>query len=97
MCRQFLSVGYDGKLYDCDFNQSLCWALKDRDGNFLRIDTVNLKDLEQRKIQVGEHCLCCTAGYGSSCQGALTEKGQSFLSDKDQCYSDNSTKTQETV
>ncbi|MFC1631436.1 arsenosugar biosynthesis radical SAM (seleno)protein ArsS [Candidatus Omnitrophota bacterium] len=79
MCRRFLSVGFDGKLYDCDFNQSLEWALKDKQGNFLTIDKINADDLEQREIMIGEHCLSCTAGYGSSCQGALTESEPSAL------------------
>ncbi len=70
MCREFLSVGYDGKLYDCDFNQSLGWVLKDRNGESSTLDKVNLKDLKQRDVIVGEHCLSCTAGYGSGCQGA---------------------------
>jgi radical SAM/Cys-rich protein len=71
MCREFLSVGFDGRLYDCDFNQSLAWALKDENGNFLTIDKINAEHLEGRDIMVGEHCLSCTAGYGSSCKGAL--------------------------
>jgi radical SAM/Cys-rich protein len=74
MCREFLSVGYDGKLYDCDFNQSLGWSLKDKEGNLLTIANVDLEDLQEREIMVGEHCLSCTAGYGSSCQGALIDK-----------------------
>ncbi len=74
MCRKFLSVGYDGKLYDCDFNQVLGWALRDGRGNVLTIDMLDVKDLEQRTVIVGEHCLCCTAGYGSSCQGALADE-----------------------
>lgn len=83
MCRIFLSVGYDGRLYDCDFNQSLGWALKNSEGKFLTIDKVNIKDLENREIKVGEHCLSCTAGYGSSCQGALANKEISLLKDID--------------
>lgn len=72
MCRNFLSVGYDGLLYDCDFNQALGWALKDGKGNFLTINSVTLDDLKEREIMAGEHCLSCTAGFGSSCQGALS-------------------------
>jgi radical SAM/Cys-rich protein len=75
MCREFLSVGYDGRLYDCDFNQSLGWALRDKDGSFLIIDKIALKNLEHRDILNGEHCLSCTVGYGSSCQGALVSAG----------------------
>ncbi|MBU1043953.1 MAG: arsenosugar biosynthesis radical SAM protein ArsS [Candidatus Omnitrophica bacterium] len=74
MCRKFLSIGYDGRVYDCDFNQSLGWMLKDVNGNPLMIDKLDLDQLKNRDIQVGEHCLSCTAGYGSSCQGALSKE-----------------------
>ncbi|MCF7907456.1 MAG: arsenosugar biosynthesis radical SAM protein ArsS [Candidatus Omnitrophica bacterium] len=74
MCRRYLSVGYDGKLYDCDFNQSLNWALKDEKAKPLSIDKVDIKDIENRDVMVGEHCFSCTAGFGSSCQGALDIK-----------------------
>ncbi len=72
MCRTFLSVGYDGKLYDCDFNQALGYALQDERGAFLTIKELNAADLDGRQIMVGEHCFACTAGTGSSCQGAIT-------------------------
>lgn len=74
MCRSFLSVGFDGKLYDCDFNLALGLALEDKDARFLAIDNLNPEELENKEITVGEHCLSCTAGSGSSCQGALTNK-----------------------
>lgn len=72
MCRTFLSVGFDGKLYDCDFNQALGLALKDEKGEFLKIDKLNPDELKGKEIILGEHCFSCTAGSGSSCQGALT-------------------------
>ncbi|HAH21723.1 MAG TPA: hypothetical protein DCL49_12600 [Candidatus Omnitrophica bacterium] len=75
MCRTFLSVGYDGRLYDCDFNLALGHGLKDKEGNFLTIAKLRLKDLEEREILTGEHCFACTAGSGSSCQGALAPEG----------------------
>ena len=71
MCRTFLSVGYDGRLYDCDFNLALGFALKDRNSRFLNIGALEPAYLEGREIIIGEHCLACTAGGGSSCQGAL--------------------------
>ena len=74
MCRTFLSVGYDGRLYDCDFNLALGYVLKDLGGNDLTIDKLRMEDLEQREIITGEHCLACTAGSGSSCQGTLTNE-----------------------
>lgn len=76
MCRAFLSVGFDGKLYDCDFNLALGWALKDEFGNSLSLDTISPAELQGKEIALGEHCFACTAGYGSSCQGAL-EKSKS--------------------
>ena len=74
MCRTFLSVGYDGRLYDCDFNLALGYGLKDGKADYLTIDKLRLKELEDREIVTGEHCLACTAGSGSSCQGALTNE-----------------------
>src|SRR3989338_1784013 len=74
MCRTFLSVGYDGRLYDCDFNLALGYGLKDIKGNYMTIDKLSPKKLEWREIITGEHCLACTAGSGSSCQGALTNE-----------------------
>lgn len=76
MCRSFLSAGYDGRLYDCDFNQALGWALKNNKGEYLTIGGLDIKALEGRDILVGEHCLSCTAGYGSSCKGALIDAKQ---------------------
>jgi radical SAM/Cys-rich protein len=81
MCRMFLSVGFDGKLYDCDFNQALCLVLKNEEGDILTIDKISAKDLDGRDIILGEHCLACTAGYGSSCQGALAVR-----EDVDSCF-----------
>lgn len=74
MCRTFLSVGYDGKLYDCDFNLALGFMLQNRSGNPLTVNQLNPDDLEGKEIITGEHCLACTAGSGSSCQGALADK-----------------------
>lgn len=81
MCRTFLSVGYDGRLYDCDFNQVLGWALTDKEGNYLTIDKVSAKEFEGREILLGEHCFSCTAGCGSSCQGALADDQEAEPSD----------------
>lgn len=74
MCKNFLSVGYDGRLYDCDFNQALGWAIKDEKGNFLTIGRLKPEGLRDRGIMLGEHCFSCTAGFGSSCQGALEKQ-----------------------
>src|SRR3990167_494532 len=71
MCRNLLSVGWDGRLYDCDFNLALGLALKDENDKILTINTIDAAELEGKEIVFGEHCLACAAGSGSSCQGAL--------------------------
>jgi len=70
MCRNTISVGWDGYLYDCDFNQML----------ELRVDTplsrhirdFNLELLNSREIVLNQHCFGCTAGAGSSCGGVTS-------------------------
>jgi radical SAM/Cys-rich protein len=69
MCRTTLSVDYEGRLYDCDFNQML--AMKWGNGDDLFLWDVTLEMLDGRGIETGEHCFACTAGCGSSCTGAL--------------------------
>jgi radical SAM/Cys-rich protein len=69
MCRSLISVGWDGTLYDCDFNQMLEMPLKN--GYPRSIKEFDLPALERRRIVVGDHCYGCTAGAGSSCGGAL--------------------------
>ncbi len=66
MCRSLISVGYDGKIYDCDFNQMLEIPLKK---NIWEISS--LDEIQKESIIFGEHCFGCTAGEGSSCRGAL--------------------------
>ncbi len=70
MCRDTISVGWDGTLYDCDFNQMLEMPVKEeapRD-----ISDWNESELNSREIRVDQHCFGCTAGAGSSCGGATT-------------------------
>ena len=67
MCRNTLSVSWDGKLYDCDFNQMLELPIANS------IHSFNLKDWNTRTIVTGRHCFGCTAGAGSSCGGSLTD------------------------
>ncbi|MEI6846847.1 MAG: arsenosugar biosynthesis radical SAM (seleno)protein ArsS [Chlorobiaceae bacterium] len=69
MCRTTISVGWDGTLYDCDFNQMLHLPL--RKPAPLHISEFSEQKLQNRTITVGQHCYGCTAGAGSSCQGAL--------------------------
>ncbi len=71
MCRSLVSVGYDGQLYDCDFNQMLDLGLAD--GLARTVFDVDPTALEQRPVRIDDHCLGCTAGAGSSCGGALTD------------------------
>ena len=65
MCRSTLSIGWDGQLYDCDFNQMLNLPLTQT------IYTFNPAALSDRTIQTDRHCFGCTAGKGSSCGGAI--------------------------
>jgi len=67
MCRSLVSVSYDGKLYDCDFNQMLQLDLTDRSCN--SIFHFDVKKLTERTIIFDDHCFGCTAGAGSSCGG----------------------------
>jgi radical SAM/Cys-rich protein len=73
MCRATLSVGHDGRLYDCDFNQMLELALPETifDLAARRLDAADPLDaLEGRRVRTAPHCFGCTAGSGSSCGGA---------------------------
>jgi len=68
MCRNTISVGWDGKLFDCDFNQMLELGVASSSQN---IKDFNAKELTNRNIILGQHCYGCTAGAGSSCQGTI--------------------------
>ena len=70
MCRYTLSVGWDGTLYDCDFNQML--ELPVSQGTPGHIREFDPAKLHRRLIVTGNHCYGCTAGTGSSCGGAVT-------------------------
>jgi hypothetical protein len=69
MCRTTVSVGWDGALYDCDFNQML--RLPVNHGAPDTIMTFDQGRLARRQIVVGDHCYGCTAGAGSSCRGEV--------------------------
>jgi hypothetical protein len=71
MCRNLISVGWDGMIYDCDFNQMLDLPMTDDDGKALNILSLSIDEVLHRSIRVGNHCYACTAGAGSSCGGAL--------------------------
>src|SRR5690606_6720257 len=68
MCLNTLSVGWDGSLFDCDFNQMLEMRT---DSAVDHISNFNEELLQGRNIRISQHCYGCTAGAGSSCQGAL--------------------------
>ena len=68
MCRNTISVAWDGRLHDCDFNQMLDIPLSDASIGHIR--NFDLDALEARTIQTNRHCFGCTAGTGSSCGGA---------------------------
>lgn len=71
MCRTLLSVDWQGKIYNCDFNQALDMAIISVDGSDIFLADLDDKGVSGQKIRLAEHCYCCTAGEGSSCTGAL--------------------------
>ena len=71
MCRTLISIAWDGRLYDCDFNQALDLPL--RPGLPQTIWDFDLPTLATRSIRLGDHCYGCTSGGGSSCGGRLAE------------------------
>ena len=70
MCRSLISVGHDGRVYDCDFNQMLELQAAGAGGRALTIFDFDFDEVLGRRIAFGEHCFGCTAGAGSSCGGA---------------------------
>jgi radical SAM/Cys-rich protein len=72
MCRNTLSVSWDGTLFDCDFNQMLDLPAGTADGRRPHIRDFDPDALRVRPIRTGRHCFGCTAGAGSSCGGATT-------------------------
>lgn len=71
MCRSLVSIGYDGKLYDCDFNQMLEMELEQPGGAATVWNVESFNGWAGRRIATAGHCFGCTAGAGSSCSGAL--------------------------
>jgi radical SAM/Cys-rich protein len=71
MCRNTLSVAWDGRLFDCDFNQMLELEIQPPGAQCLRIQDFDPQLLAKRSIVTGRHCFGCTAGAGSSCGGAI--------------------------
>jgi len=69
MCRNTISVSWEGYLYDCDFNQMLDLKVAAKGTH---LDDFNVEDLQNRSIVLNQHCYGCTAGAGSSCGGEIT-------------------------
>ena len=75
MCRDTISIGWDGYIYDCDFNQQLDLTVEESAPQHIK--DFDFKKISDREIVLGQHCYGCTAGEGSSCQGALDFSGKS--------------------
>ncbi|OGT97883.1 MAG: radical SAM protein [Geobacteraceae bacterium GWB2_52_12] len=71
MCRTLVSVDWRGKIYNCDFNQTLKTPITADDGTEITIAELDDENMNGKKILLAQHCYCCTAGEGSSCTGAL--------------------------
>ncbi|MEX0609467.1 MAG: arsenosugar biosynthesis radical SAM (seleno)protein ArsS [Balneolaceae bacterium] len=68
MCRDTISIGWDGRLFDCDFNQML--EMETHKDSVRHIKDFDEQLLNNREIMINQHCFGCTAGAGSSCGGA---------------------------
>jgi len=73
MCRNTLSVSWDGRVFDCDFNQMLDLECRIDGQHNARISDFEPRSFTGRKVVTGRHCFGCTAGSGSSCGGAIHE------------------------
>jgi len=71
MCRNTMSVGWRGEVYDCDFNQQL--GMQWENSRPLFLWEIDPEKTEDRPIMTGNHCFGCTAGAGSSCGGAIVQ------------------------
>ncbi|MDR1013414.1 MAG: radical SAM/Cys-rich domain protein [Coriobacteriales bacterium] len=69
MCRSQVSVSWDGRTFDCDFNQATDWPLEEQPTVFSLVE----QGVRPRPLRLGDHCYACTAGAGSSCGGATAE------------------------
>lgn len=71
MCRSTINIGWQGEVFDCDFNQML--GMQQRNGKPLFLWDVTPESMSEFPILTANHCLGCTAGHGSSCTGVLDE------------------------
>ncbi|NCS94415.1 MAG: radical SAM/Cys-rich domain protein [Leptospira sp.] len=74
MCRNLVSISWDGKIYDCDFNQML--ELRHEDSPRTIWDISSFDKLSESSIYFDNHCYACTAGSGSSCSGAVLDQAE---------------------
>ncbi|MGK0360920.1 MAG: radical SAM/Cys-rich protein [Bradymonadia bacterium] len=70
MCRNTLSISWDGRLFDCDFNQQLEMEVDLPEGKRPNVHDLDAEVLAARRIVTARHCFGCTAGQGSSCGGS---------------------------
>jgi len=73
MCRSLISVGWQGEVHDCDFNQMLGLPLGAGSAAKTHLADLLERDLEGGPVRIADHCYGCTAGQGSSCGGALAQ------------------------
>lgn len=71
MCRNTLSVSWDGRLFDCDFNQQLEMEMAFPDGRAPHVRAFDLAAWQAHRVRTDRHCYGCTAGAGSSCGGSI--------------------------
>jgi radical SAM/Cys-rich protein len=71
MCRTLISVDWQGKIYNCDFNQALSMPITEDNGSEITITELDGAGMNGKQINLAQHCYCCTAGEGSSCTGSL--------------------------
>ncbi len=71
MCRTMVSVDWQGILYNCDFNQAIGLPITTLNGTVLRINDLEKAAKRGNELFLAQHCYCCTAGEGSSCNGVL--------------------------
>jgi len=72
MCRSTINIGYEGEVFDCDFNQML--RMQQRNGKPLYLWDVTPQSMASQPILTANHCFGCTAGAGSSCTGTLEKQ-----------------------
>jgi len=74
MCRNLVSIGWNGEVFDCDFNQQIGMVVrKGQSGEPMNVFNIDSFDLTSEPILLGQHCFGCTAGCGSSCSGATID------------------------